>query len=85
MKPSLTAESNIDWSPVLSQMRPVADQRLPFYPGDLKTALLNHAELQDHPQGEAVFQLAREISRLTTYCDPEIAYWFSPLVTLLDG
>lgn len=34
MKPSLTDENKGDWSPVLSQMRQAAGQRLPFYPGD---------------------------------------------------
>ena len=84
MNSSFTAESKVDWSPVLSQMHQKVDQRLPFYPGDLKTALLNHAGLRNHPKGEAAFQLAREISRLTTCCDPEIAYWFSRLVSLID-
>lgn len=80
----LTAESKVDWSPVLSQMRQTMDQRLPAYPGDLKTALLNLAGLQDHPKGEAAFQLAREISRLTTCCDPEITYWFARLMPFID-
>lgn len=85
MQLSLTVESEVDWSPILSQMRQQVDQRLPFYPGDLKTALLNQAGLRNHPKGEAAFQLAREISRLTTCCDPEITYWFSRLVSLIDG
>lgn len=84
MKSSLTTESEIDWSPVLNQMRQTVKQQLPSYPGDLKTALLHRAGLQNHPQGETAFQLAREISRLTTCCDPEITYWFARLIALID-
>jgi hypothetical protein len=84
MKSSLITENEIDWSPVLNQMRQTMNQRLPSYPGDLKTALLHQAGLQNHSQGEAAFQLAREISRLTTCCDPEITYWFARLISLID-
>lgn len=66
-------------------MRRSEGQRLPSYCGDLKTALLNHAGLLNHPKGEKAFQLAREIARLTTYCDPEIVYWFSRLISLMDN
>lgn len=77
--------SGIDWSPVLNLMRRREDQHLPSYCGDLKTALLNHAGLLNHPKGEETFQLAREIARLTTCCDPEIVYWFSRLISLMDN
>lgn len=74
----------IDWNPILCQIKSTKAHSLPTYIGDLKTALLNHAGLTNHPKGEEIYQLAREISRLTTYCDPEIVYWFSRLVSLLD-
>lgn len=72
----------IDWQPVLSQL--VRDHYLLTYPGDLKAVLLQHAGLSNHPQADAVYQMALEISRLTTCCDPEIIYWFSRLVLLLN-
>lgn len=72
----------IDWQPVLSQL--VRDHYLLTYPGDLKADLLQHAGLSNHPQADAVYQMALEISRLTTCCDPEIIYWFSRLVLLLN-
>ncbi|MGI0487835.1 hypothetical protein ACN4EK_20535 [Pantanalinema rosaneae CENA516] len=74
---------SIDWQPVLSQL--VRNHRSLIYPGDLKAALLQHAGLSNHPQAEATYQLAIEISRLTTCCDPEVIYWFSRLVSLLDS
>ena len=74
----------IDWSPILQRIQATEARQLPTYPGDLKTALLNHAGLASHPKSEEVYQIAREISRLSTCCDPEIVYWFSRLVTLLD-
>lgn len=77
--------SGIDWSPVLSRMQRNKGHRLPIYPGDLKTALLEHAGLSNHPKGEAAYQLAHKIAQLTTYCDPEITYWFSHLVALIDS
>ncbi|MBL1177861.1 hypothetical protein [Pantanalinema sp. GBBB05] len=73
----------IDWQPILDQL--VREQYLLTYPGDLKVALLQHAGLNHHPHAEAAYQLAIEISRLTTCCDPEIIYWFSRLVLLLDS
>jgi hypothetical protein len=82
MNPQLVT-SNIDWNLIWGQLNQKQD--LPNYPGDLKAALLQHAGLAHHPQGEAVYQLAVEISRLSTCCDPEIIYWFSRLVTLLEG
>ncbi|MEP0907407.1 hypothetical protein NC969_17995 [Leptolyngbya subtilissima ST-M1] len=74
----------VDWQPILNQMHLADGQKLPVYPGDLKAALLDHAGMTHHPKGEATFQLAREIARLTTCCDPEITYWFSRLVELID-
>ncbi|MCL1471813.1 hypothetical protein [Argonema antarcticum] len=75
----------IDWSPIVDRMRVKEGERLPSYPGDLKTALLDRAGLSDRAKGEEAYQLAREIARLTTCCDPEIAYWFSRLVSLIDS
>lgn len=74
----------IDWSFILCQMQTPEGQSLPVYPGDLKTALLQYAGLGDHPKGEELYQLSREIARLTTCCDPEITYWFSRLISLID-
>ena len=74
----------IDWQPILNQMHQDEGKRVPVYSGDLKAALLLHAGMTDHPKGEATYQLAREIARLTTCCDPEVAYWFSRLVELVD-
>jgi hypothetical protein len=71
----------IDWQPVLSQL--VKEHYILTYPGDLKATLIQHAGLSQHPQAEATYQLAIEISRLTTCCDPEVIYWFSRLVPLL--
>ncbi|HEY9641062.1 MAG TPA: hypothetical protein V6C57_11300 [Coleofasciculaceae cyanobacterium] len=75
---------DFDWSPILQSIQLNQGQQLPTYPGDLKAALLNHAGLTHDPKGEAAYQLAREISRLSTCCDPEIVYWFSRLVDLLN-
>lgn len=69
MQSSLTAKSEVDWSPVMNQMRQTMDQRLPVYPGELNMALLNQSGLHNHPKGEAVFELAREISRLIGLID----------------
>lgn len=75
----------IDWSPIVERMRVKEGERLPSYPGDLKTALLDRAGLTESPKGEEAYQLAREIARLTTCCDPEITYWFSRLVSLMNS
>ncbi|MFB2919061.1 hypothetical protein [Aerosakkonema funiforme] len=75
----------IDWSPIVERMRVKQGERLPSYPGDLKTALLDRAGLKDRAKAEDAYNLAREIARLTTYCDPEITYWFSRLVSLMDS
>jgi hypothetical protein len=82
--PSKRPKHDIDWQPILDQMNQAENERLPTYPGDLKAALLHHAGMDNHPKGEETFQLAREIARLSTCCDPEIAYWFSRLVELMD-
>lgn len=74
----------IDWQPILDQMIEDPRRRTPTYPGDLKASLLRHAGMTDDAKGEAAYQLAREIARLTTCCDPEITYWFSRLVELVD-
>ncbi|MBW4657827.1 MAG: hypothetical protein KME15_04075 [Drouetiella hepatica Uher 2000/2452] len=79
-----TVQNSIDWTPILQHISTEEEHRLPTYPGDLKAALLARAGLTDHPKGEEAYQLAREISRLSTCCDPEIVYWFSRLVSLLD-
>lgn len=73
----------IDWNPILQKMQVEAGQSLPSYPGDLKTALLNHVGLIDQAVGEASYQLAAEIAQTSTDCDPEITYWFSQLIFLL--
>ncbi|BAY25160.1 hypothetical protein NIES2100_49660 [Calothrix sp. NIES-2100] len=75
---------NIDWNTILCRIKSTKGHRLPTYTGDLKTDLLNHAGLTNHPKGEEAYQLAREIARLTTYCDPEIVYWFSRLVSVMN-
>ena len=77
---------DIDWNPILQRIQIEEGHQLPTYPGDLKAALLAHAGLDHHSKakGEEVYQLAREISRLSTCCDPEIVYWFSRLIVLLD-
>ncbi|OUL20223.1 hypothetical protein [Nostoc sp. 106C] len=74
----------IDWNPILCQIKYTKGHNLPTYTGDLKTALLNHAGLTNHSKGEEAYQLAREIARLTTYSDPEIVYWFSRLISLIN-
>lgn len=81
---NLKSESGIDWQPLLDRLQRSDDQHLPTYPGNLKAALLAHAGLTNHPKAEAAYQLAIEIARLTTCCDPEIIYWFSRLISLLD-
>ncbi|WP_416668803.1 hypothetical protein [Egbenema bharatensis] len=73
---------SLDWNPILQQMQTEPGQDLPIFPGDLKTALLAHAEI-NQTVGEAAYQLAVEISQITTQSDPEITYWFSQLVSLL--
>ncbi|XGV99869.1 MAG: hypothetical protein ACAF41_13165 [Leptolyngbya sp. BL-A-14] len=80
-----TSAHALDWAPILSQIQRLDDRSLPAYPGDLKTALLRHAGLSDHPQAETVYQLASDIARLTTHCDPEIVYWFSRLLALIES
>ncbi len=84
MNASITINKT-DWSPILSQIQRDDDQSLPVFPGDLKSALLSHVGLTDHPKAEAAYQLASDIARLTTHCDPEVVYWFSRLVVLLDS
>ncbi|BAZ08668.1 hypothetical protein NIES4071_04730 [Calothrix sp. NIES-4071] len=74
----------IDWKPVLSRIRWVEGQRLPTYPGNLKTALLNHVGLTNDPKGAEIYQIACEIARLTTFSDPEIVYWFSRILSVAD-
>lgn len=83
MSASITV-NEIDWSPILKQLQRVDEQDLPKYPGDLKTALLHHAHLIGHPKAEIAYQLASDIARLTTHCDPEIIYWFSRLLSLVE-
>lgn len=75
-------QGNADWQPLLAQL--VKRHNLPTYPGNLKAALLNHAGLEHHPKAEEAYQLAVEIARLTTCCDPEVIYWFSRLAKLLE-
>jgi hypothetical protein len=84
MRTSL-AINEIDWSPILNRLQRVDAHSLPTYPGDLKAALLHQAALNDHPKAETVYQLASDIARLTTHCDPEIIYWFSRLLPLVDA
>lgn len=79
------AIQNIDWNPILSKIQRLDEHSLPVYPGDLKTALLQHAQLSKHPKAELVYQLASDIARLTTHCDPEIVYWFSRLLPLVEA
>lgn len=81
---SHVTNKKIDWNPILCQIDLKKGHSLPSYNGDLKTDLLNHAGLTNHPKGEEAYQLAREIARLTTYCDPEIVYWFSRLISLIN-
>lgn len=76
--------SNIDWNPILCRIQYAEGKSLPTYSGDLKTALLNLAKLMNCPKGEQAYQLAKEIARLTTYSDPEIVYWFSRIVSLMN-
>lgn len=83
MSASITV-NEIDWSPILSQLQRVGEQGLPTYPGDLKTALIHHARLSGHPKAEIAYQLANDIAHLTTHCDPEIVYWFSRLLSLIE-
>ncbi|MEH2353245.1 hypothetical protein [Nostoc sp.] len=49
----------------------------------MKTVLLNHVGLAQHPQCEKAYQMAREIARLTTFSDAEITYWFSRIIELI--
>lgn len=74
----------IDWKPLLDRLQYQDEKRLPLYPGDLKADLLAYAGLTDQAKGEVAYQLAVEIARLTTCCDPEIIYWFSRLVSLVN-
>lgn len=75
----------VDWSLIRQRMQAQPDQPLPIYPGNLKVDLIRCAGLTLHPKAETAFQLAQEIAQSTTTCDPEIAYWFSRLVSLVDG
>lgn len=81
---SLTV-GKIDWAPLVNSIEQMDSIHLPTYPGDLKTALVNYAGLANDGQGEAMYQLAVEISHLTTCTDLEITYWFSRLVALIDS
>lgn len=83
MHQSLT-QPQVDWSPIRQRMQLQSGQQLPVYPGNLKTDLIRCAGLRLHSKAETAFQLAQEIARNTTDCDPEIAYWFSRLVSLID-
>lgn len=85
MNTSTTTKQAIDWSPILSKIQRLDGHGLPAYPGDLKAALLHHAQLNKHPKAEMVYQLASDIARLTTHCDPEIVYWFSQLLPLIEA
>lgn len=76
---------DIDWSPILRSIRYGCGETLPTYPGELKAALLHHAGLANHPKGPEAYQIAVEIARLTTCCDPEIVYWFSRLASLITS
>ncbi|OUL18232.1 hypothetical protein BV372_34325 [Nostoc sp. T09] len=76
--------NKVDWNPILCQIKYRKGHSLPAYTGDLKIALLNHVGLTNHSKGEEAYQLAREIARLTTCSDPEIVYWFSRLVSLIN-
>ena len=80
-----TTVHEIDWSLILKQLERRGAQSLPTYPGDLKAALLQHARLNGHPKADLTYQLASDIARLTTHCDPEIIYWFSRLLSLVDA
>lgn len=75
---------NIDWEPLFNRLQQNSAKKLPFYPGDLKTALIDQVGFTQRGQGEAIYQLAVEISHLTTHCDPEIIYWFSRLVAVIE-
>jgi hypothetical protein len=77
--------NDLDWSPILRSIRYSSGETLPTYPGDLKAALLHHAGLANHPKGSEAYQIAVEIARLTTCCDPEIVYWFSRLACLISS
>ncbi|WP_202815028.1 hypothetical protein [Leptolyngbya sp. NIES-2104] len=74
--------TEIDWQPFLDRLQYRNGDRLPVYPGNLKADLLAYSGLTGDAQGEMVYQLAVEISRLTTCCEPEIIYWFSRLIRL---
>ena len=79
-----TTQARVDWSPISQRMQVQPDQPLPIYPGNLKVDLIRCAGLMLHPKAEPIFQLAQEIARSTTDRNPEIAYWFSRLVALID-
>nr|RNJ69593.1 MAG: hypothetical protein EDM05_09490 [Leptolyngbya sp. IPPAS B-1204] len=79
-----TTQTRVDWSPIRRRMQVQPDQPLPVYPGNLKVDLIRCAGLMLHPKAEPIFRLAQEIARSTTDCDPEIAYWFSRLVALIE-
>lgn len=83
MNPNI--DTKIDWQPLLDRLQFQGEKHLPYYLGDLKADLLAHAGLNDHAKGETAYQLAVEIARLTTCCDPEIIYWFSRLVDLMKA
>jgi hypothetical protein len=74
--------TEIDWQPFLDRLQHRDGNQVPVYPGNLKADLLAYSGLIDDVRGEIAYQLAVEISRLTTCCDPEIIYWFSRLICL---
>lgn len=76
-------QTQIDWSFIRNRMQVQPHQPLPSYPGNLKADLVRCAKLQQHHQAETAFELAQEIARNTTDCDPEIAYWFFRLLSLI--
>lgn len=74
--------TEIDWQPFLDRLQRKDRSYVSVYPGNLKADLLAYAGFADDARGEIAYQLAVEISRLTTPCDPEIVYWFSRLICL---
>lgn len=80
----LVTQTDVDWSLIHQSMQLRPGQPLPVYPGNLKTDLIRCAGLTLNDKAETAFQLAQEIARNTTLCDPEVTYWFSRLVSLID-
>lgn len=73
VRQSLT-QAEMDWSPIRQRLQLQSGQQLPVYPVNLKADLIRCAGLTLHDKAETAFQLAQEIARSTTDCDPEIAY-----------